>query len=447
MRTWTGDVVVVGAGTAGANVAGQLARRGRSVLLVERRPIDQGGAHWHNGVVGWQFDRAGVARPSGPERVGGARPMHLRTFLDEPGLVVRDNPVIGVDMARLGARLRADAVAAGVEVVDRVGALELLERDGRSVAVATDALRAEAALFVDASGWQGALRRRSSVLAPWCPPVRPAERCSAADVVLGVADVDGARRQLDAWGARPGEAVNVVGAAGGFSTRSVSVSEDLDEVRVLVGCLADGRHGPAPRLLAEVRRLHPWIGEQRHGGAGIIPLRRPFTRATAPGLALVGDAAAQVFPAHGSGVGMGLLAGSTLAEVVGDAPDPGDGETLWRYQVEFQRRFGGDLAFYDGFRRHSTAIGGTGVRALIRAGLLTEHLTRHGLNQTRGTPRPGDLPALAAGLARAPRAAWSTVATSVRSGVAASLASRYPTEPDLDALAAWGRRLDRLVRA
>lgn len=447
MRTWTGDVVVVGAGTAGANVAGQLARRGRSVLLLERRSIERGGAHWHNGVVGWQFDRAGVARPAGAERVGGGRPMHLRTPDDEPGLVVRNNPVIGVDMGLLGERLRADALAAGAEAVDRVGSLEPVERDGRLVAVETDALRAEAALFVDASGWRGALRSRSSVLAPWCPPVRPAERCTAADVVFRITDVDGARRQLDAWGAAPGEAVNVLGAAGGFSTRSISVSDDLTEARVLVGCLADGRHGPAARLLAEVRRLHPWIGEQLHGGAGLIPLRRPFTRATAPGIALVGDAAAQVFPAHGSGVGMGLLAGTTLAEVVGDAPDPGDGATVWRYQVEFQRRHGGDLAFYDGFRRHSSAIGTSGVRALIRSGLLTEHLTWYGLNQTRGTPRPGDLPGLVAGLASAPRTALSTVATSVRSTVAASVASRYPAEPDPKALATWGRRLDRLVRA
>ncbi|MBX3313175.1 MAG: FAD-dependent oxidoreductase [Actinobacteria bacterium] len=453
MRTWKGDVVVVGAGTAGANAAGQFARRGRSVLLLERRPVDRGGAHWNNGIVGWQFDRAGVDRPSGDERVGGGEPIHLRTPFDEPGLVVRDNPIIGVDMGLLGARLRADAVAAGVEVVDRTGSLEPIERDGRLVAVETGgtdghgALRAEAALFVDASGWRGALRGRSSVVAPWCPPVRPAERCTAADVVFRVADVDGARRQLDAWGARPGEAVNVLGTAGGFSTRSISVSGDLTEVRVLVGCLADGRHGPAARMLTEVRRLHPWIGDRLHGGAGLIPLRRPFTRCTAPGLALVGDAAAQVFPAHGSGVGMGLLAGTTLAEVVGDADDPGEGATVWRYQVEFQRRFGGDLAFYDGFRRHSSAIGTPGVRALLRSGLLTEHLARSGLDQTRGTPRPGDLPGLVTGLARAPRAGLSTAATSVRSSAAAVLASRYPTEPDPAALAAWGRRLDWLVRA
>ena len=303
--TWTGDVVVVGAGTAGANAAAQFARRGRSVLLLERRPIDRGGAHWNNGVVGWQFDRAGVARPAGPEQVGTAGPIHLRTPDDEPGVVVRDNPIIGVDMARLAERLRAGAVAAGVEVVDRVGSVTPVERDGRVVAVECgDGRRAEAALFVDASGWRGALRDRSSVLRPWCPPIRADERCSAADVVFSVADVDGARRQLDAWGARPGEAVNVLGSAGGFSTRSVSVAPGLDEVRVLVGCVADGRHGPAAACSPRSATCR-WIGDQLRGGAGLIPLRRPFARITAPGLALVGDAAAQVFRPTAPGVGMG----------------------------------------------------------------------------------------------------------------------------------------------
>ncbi|HLU43307.1 MAG TPA: FAD-dependent oxidoreductase, partial [Microthrixaceae bacterium] len=52
------DVVVVGAGTAGANAALQLARRGRSVLLVERRAAHLGGAQWHNGVLDRQFRSA-----------------------------------------------------------------------------------------------------------------------------------------------------------------------------------------------------------------------------------------------------------------------------------------------------------------------------------------------------------------------------------------------------
>ena len=63
------DAVVVGAGTAGANAAYQLARRGLTVALVERRAAEDGGAQWTNGVLDWQFERAGIEPPSGPERV------------------------------------------------------------------------------------------------------------------------------------------------------------------------------------------------------------------------------------------------------------------------------------------------------------------------------------------------------------------------------------------
>jgi len=446
-------VVVVGAGTAGANAAAQLARRGRSVLLLERRPLERAGADWSNGVVRWQLELAGVAMPSGDERTGsGRQTVHLRTPDDEPAMVIDENPLSGVDMGRFTARLRAEATAAGVEIVDAVGPVRVEERDGRIVAVETAGdgerrLRAEAALFVDASGWKGALRRQSSVLRPWCPPVRPDERCSASDALFAVADPDAARRQYDAWGAAPGDAVNVLGAAGGFSTRAITLSPDAREVRVLVGCLADGRFPMASRLLAAVRAAHKWIGAPIHVGTGLIPLRRPFSRFTAPGLALVGDAASQVFPAHGSGVGVGLIAGSTLAETVAGAADPGAEAAVWRYQVAFQRRIGADLAFYDGFRRHTSRMGTDGVRAMLRSGLLNAGLAREGLAQRRGTPSPRDLVQLAGGGIRAPRAALGLAAAVLRSTAAGELARRYPGSPDLAALRAWDRRIERLLRA
>lgn len=452
-RTWTGDVVVVGAGTAGANAAWQLARRGRSVLLVERRPLQDAGADWSNGIAAWQFDLAGVPMPTGDERSGDGSTgtVHLRTPDDTPAVVIEDNPLTGVDMGRFTDRLHSDAIAAGVEIVDDVGSTQTVVRDGRVVAIeAGDGdrrLRAEAALFVDASGWRGVLRQRSEVLRPWCPPVRPDERCSASDALFTVTDPDAARRRYDEWGAVPGDAVNVLGAAGGFSTRSITLSPDAREVRVLVGCLADGRYPMAPRMLASVRAENPWIGDPIHVGTGVIPLRRPFSRFTAPGLALVGDAASQVFPAHGSGVGVGLIGGSTLAEAVDGASDPGAESTIWRYQVEFQRRMGADLTFYDGFRRHTSRMGTEGVRALLRAGLMSAGLARDGLAQRRGTPSPGDVVELARGLARAPRVGLGLAASTARATAAGEVARRYPPAPDVHALERWDRRIARLVRA
>lgn len=450
------DAVVVGAGTAGANVAYQLARRGRSVVVLERRPRRRGGAQWQNGVLDRHFVRAGVDPPAPPERtteVGAVA--HVVGPDGTRGIVVTSSPIVRADMARLGDRLRSLALDAGATIVDEVGSLSLHHRGDRLVAVDADVtpaggprrtVRVEAALFVDASGRGGTLRRRSPVLARWCPPVRGPELCAAGDLDLAVADSDGARRFLDRHGAAPGDHVNVVGLHGGWSTRSIRVSPDLREVSLLVGCVADGRHASVPEMIAAARADEPWLGAEHSRGVGVIPLRRPYARLSAPGLALVGDAAAQVFPAHGSGIGLGLVAGTMLAEVAAAAADPGDPAVLWRYQDAFHREEGGTLIAYDGFRRLSTALGSDGVAEMVRAGLLTEAMTTAGLDQRPASPPPlAELPAMVARLAAAPAVAVKMLPRLAAAQLAGALTSTYPSTPDEAALARWDRRVARLL--
>lgn len=440
------DVVVVGAGTAGANAAYQLARRGMSVVLVEKREPAAAGARWHNGVLDWQFERAGLEPPCAPERVSDGRTVHLFGPDGTLGATVSPSPVVTADMVLLGARLRTAAADRGVEVMGGVPHLSArFDGDRLRELELADGTVLRAGLFVDASGRRGVLRSASPVLARWCPPVRGDELCSASDFRLRVADADGARRFLARFGVEPGGAVSIVGTDGGFSTRGLTISEDLDEVAVLVGCLANGRYGTGPRMLAGLRATETWIGEPISGGSGVIPLRRPYPRSTAPGLALVGDAACQVFPAHGSGIGTGLIAGSMLADAVAGEADPGDEAVLWRYQAAFQRELGGTLAAFDGFRRMSTALGTEGVREMVGAGLMSPQMARTGLDQTWRTPPPGDLPAMAARLARRPRLASLMVPMLLRGRIAGALGPAFPSEPDEAALRRWERRMSRVL--
>ncbi|NLV55477.1 MAG: NAD(P)/FAD-dependent oxidoreductase [Acidimicrobiales bacterium] len=448
------DVIVVGAGTAGANVAHQFSRRGRRVLLLERRPADAAGAQWHNGVLDRHFDEAGLDRPEAPERVADGGSLHMRTGRPGTRLTMHDLPTVAADMARLGDRLRRLAVEGGVELIDRVTDLDV-EVDPGTGRIRSVTVRAEghpgpasfaAALFVDASGRRGVLRRHAPALAPWCRPLRGDELCSAADVHHRIADRSGAERFLDRHGARPGDSVTYVGISGGFSTRAVTVSADLERVGILVGCLANGRYSTGPRLVADFLADEPWIGEATSTGAGVIPLRRPFARTTAPGLALVGDAACQVFPAHGSGVGIGLLAGSMLAEGVADADDPGDPDRLWRgYQAPFQRRHGTDLIGFDVLRRATTRLGEAGVDAMVRSGVIDEDTTRAGLEQRWAVPSPAAAARAGGRMARHPRLAATMAPALARAQAARAHASRYPAEADVDALARWEARAEKLV--
>ena len=346
------------------------------------------------------------------------------------------------------------AVEAGTETYDHVEQLTVVRRGDRIAALDVSvgasghrpgAHRLVAPLFVDASGRRGVLRSASPVLAPWCPQVRGDELCSAADFHLRIADAEGARRYLDRHRARAGETVNVLGRRGGFSAQAITISEGFDRVGILVGCLANGRYGTGPRLLADLRAEEPWIGDPIHGGFGVIPLRRPYARFTAPGLALVGDAACQVFPAHGSGIGFGLIAGRLLAEAVAGEADPGDAEVLWGYQLAFQREFGGLMAFYDSVRRMSTALGTEGVAQLARAGLTGEATTQGALNQTWATPPLSEIPRLAVNLLRSPKLAAQVLPRLARGQLLARVGSTHPETPDTHALARWDRRVERLL--
>lgn len=463
----TADAVVVGAGTAGLNAAVQLARIGLGVVVVERRAMGEGGARWCNGIVPWQFERAGVEVPRPPEVRSATSVTHMLPPDGRSGFTLDESPTLEVDMRLLNERLLDEARRLGVRLFDRASAPRAELEDGRLVAIeaavrevapAREAgsgqepapVRFDAPLFVDASGRRGVLRHQHPTTRTWCPDVAPHQLCSASQYTHRVADPDRARAFLDAHGARPGESVNWVGFAGGFSVLVVHVHQGLDEVGVLTGTLAADEWGSGRSILELTRARLPWIGEPLFGGQGLIPLRRPYARFTAPGLALVGDAACQVFPAHGSGIGIGLIAGRMLAEAVerdgathaDDDGDPGSEQTLWDYQSAFQREFGGTLAAYDVVRRLSTSTGGRGVQRMFRAGMLGQATTGAGLDQTWTTPPSEELPRLLKGLSSDPGLAVRVLPWLARSGVAHALYARYPTVADERQLRRWSRTVD-----
>jgi flavin-dependent dehydrogenase len=359
-------------------------------------------------------------------------------------------------MRQLNARLLDEARALGVQLFERAGAPRAKLDSGRMIAIELTAaevggepteLRFDAPLFVDATGRTGALRRQHPALEKWCPEVRPDQLCSAAQHNFSVADPDGARRFLEQHGARPGEVIDWLGFAGGFSVLVVHVHEHLDEVSVLTGTFGEATWGSGTSILELLRARQPWIGEPRFGGSGLIPLRRTYDRFTAPGLALVGDAASQVFPAHGSGIGIGLIAGRMLAEAVerdgsthaDEDGDPGSEQTLWDYQASFMREHGGTLAAYDVLRRLSTRLDSPGVQAMFDAGLFDEATAGAGLDQRWNPPGGRALVDRAKALATRPGLAAVMVPYLTRAAAALPLYARYPEVADERDLRRWSR--------
>jgi len=324
---------------------------------------------------------------------------------------------------------------------------EVILDDTRPVAVRLHRhgqhMRLRAALFVDASGMDGALRNRVPELSRHTPPIPLGHTCVAIQEVREVHDPAAAAAFQRRAGAPPGEVLTWIGVTSGFSTFAVGLAADLSEVDLLAG--AAGSRTDAARMLAQFREREPWVGDLLIGGGGSIPLRRPYDRLGAPGIALVGDAACQVYSAHGSGVGMGLLAGRQLAEVVCSFDDPGSEASTWAYQARFMHKHGGLLGATDLFRRASQALGPDQVGALFATGLIEPKSTLQGLEQRFPTPNARSALAAARGLVRAPRLTLGFSATLRKMSQARELYARYPRRPDMAALRRWSAEAGRLM--
>jgi len=441
------DAVVVGAGSAGAAAAWQLARRGLRTAVVDRRARSSAGARWRNAIPAWMFRDAGIPVPAPPELRGGHEPIVMLPFDDRVRCDIPVGPWCQVDMGRLVARLQGMAEAAGARVLDETEVDEVVLDDERPVAVRGhrrgERVRLRAQLFVDASGVGGVLRDRVPELSRHTPPVPEEHTCVALQEVREVRDRAGAARFLSRMGASPGVNITWVGLTSGFSTLAVGLDADLHEVDLLAGA-AGSRHDAA-RLLQQLRAREGWIGERLLGGGGTIPLRRPYDRLGAPGIALVGDAACQVYSAHGSGVGMGLLAGRQLGEVAASFDDPGCEEATWAYQARFHHKHGGLLAATDLFRRTSQALRPDQVAALFGTGLIEPAGTLQGLRQRFPTPNARSAAAGVRGLLREPRLTLSFAGTLRKMSLARGIYARYPGRPDMEALARWSAEVGRLM--
>jgi len=375
------DLLVVGAGTAGAAAAGRAAVRGMRALCVHRAPLDAAGAHWRNGVSGAAFDEAAVPWPVGPERCGDAGPFHLVAGWGPERVRIEGHGVLEVDMRRLVDRLQARAREAGATLV---GEVTVHGVDGDRVATSAGAVRAD--VVVDASGLSGARLLDS-------PPTDRRDLCAAAQAVHDVADRAGALSFLDAHGVAEGETLCFTGVAGGYSILNVRVHGD--EVALLTGTIPADGHPSGHALIERFVGEQPWIGARRSLGRRAIPLGRPHDVLARGRVAAIGDAARQVFSAHGSGIGPGMVAARTLADTLADGGSPE------RWAVRWMRERGGLFAAYDLFRRFSQTLTVDDLTELVRAGLIDAETAAAGMAQRFPRPDAGRALALGPALARA----------------------------------------------
>lgn len=440
------DVVVVGAGTAGSTAAMHLARAGKRVLVLEARAAGAAGAQWVNAIPDWMFDQAGIEKPRARPELRARAERHVMVDPEWTHRVVLEgSPVLFVDMRPLTERVQRLAVEAGATLLHEVAVREVIVDGERTLGVRTTQGDVYGTLTVDASGLAGVVRSKVPFLRAHCPPPRSRDVCSAAQEVRHIRDVDAARAWLLSHGS-PGDALGVVGLEGGYSTRLVQVDLDTREVEILTGAIAERGRVTGQGLVDAFVRAQPWVGDKIFGGSGAIPLRRPYDRLAAPGVALVGDAACQVFPAHGSGVGAGMIAARQLAEAFVQASAEGvTDEAGARYESEFHRSLGARLAAYDVFRRLSQGLSRGDVAGMLSTGLMNELTFEAGLAQEMPDLGAAAILRLGTAAARAPRLAARLAPAALRMQLVHALFQHYPRSRPLQA--AWARAADHIVGA
>lgn len=418
----THDVIVVGAGTAGAAAALFCARAGLKVLCLESHPLHEAGARWVNDVPGWVFGLIGLERPKGEELLGDDVRFHLVGGMGPERVVLSGHGVLGVDMRLLVNRLQTGAEAAGAEIK---GGVKVLSFDGQSLQTSVGELRATT--FVDASGLRG-------VNLMGYPTVPARQLCSAAQQVRQVRDLQAAWAYFERYETPPGETLCFTGVAGGYSILNLRL--EGDRISVLTGSIPAQGHAPGLGITQRFVRENDWVGEVIFGGSRAIPLTRPASCVGRGNVAALGDAAGQVHTAHGSGIGQGLIAARLLA----DALNSGGGAA--GYNLTWQRRFAGMLASSEVFCRFSQTLSADDTRQLIGSGLMGEGVSREVLSQRPVLNAGADLAKSALRMLLQPTMARRLLPTLARMGLVEAHYLRYPKDPGK--LPAWEKQLDWL---
>lgn len=347
------DLVVIGAGPAGAATAIEAARAGANVMVYEKGPYGRDkvcGDGLTPRAVG-ALDELGITL-TGAHRIDGLRMVAGNTTRQ---LLWPQNgrfPAHGAvwPRRRLDAALADAAIEAGATIQWETEALPRLE-DGRVVGASVEGKEVEAPLVVLATGAQGQAARLVGAervpdepfglaIRAYAPSPRHADRYLEACLTLS--SRDGTAVPGYGWLFPAGDGTVNIGV-GALSTmrnfKALNLNTLLDDYRRQVADEWElGPNAERPRAW----RL-PMSAQRRHG----------------PGWLAVGDAAGLINPMNGEGIDYGLESGMLAARLFCDDPTTAPE----RYDRQVGERFD---RFLETGRRFSFLIGHPRI---LRAGL------------------------------------------------------------------------------
>lgn len=449
---WDADALVVGAGPGGIMTALCLARRGRSVILIEKKNRERIGRPVHVSVEEEALFRIPVPPPERPELLPSPLSRELISPDNKYKLSVGNTARVLLDQRLFLMRLAERAEMEGARLMYECSITGPIVENGKVVGVVGSTadgrlLELRAPLCVDASGVHGVLRHN---LDPDMGLEREIDPADVANVWQECREVDreAAMDLVRKSRIRPQANVIRAGFMGPFSSFSVFVDLENDTVDVTVGLPHYPKYPTAKELVEQYIESHPWIGDRIGAGGGLVPVRRPLDSLVTDGLACVGDSGCQAVALHGSGMSSAVIAGRMLAEVADDALERGDTsrEALWLYNARYMRTRGAVQANAEIYRRFIHTLSAAEMGAIFQSGLITGEGARGSLEGLAL-----ELPASAlitAGSVLLWRPGLAARLLRLSSGSRAALYhyEQYPDSPAPEALYKWVKRSDKIFR-
>ncbi|UCG45029.1 MAG: NAD(P)/FAD-dependent oxidoreductase, partial [Candidatus Bathyarchaeota archaeon] len=271
-----------------------------------------------------------------------------------------------------GQRLLRIAINAGANLKESTQALEpIVENHSLKGISAKDLLTGRRAkitsrVVVDASGLPAVLRTKLP------PELRIDTATHKEDIVICYREIRKLKEQIP----EPNFCeiyLNRQHAPGGYSW---IFPEGETKVNVGLGVATSGNPiNPKNQLYTHIlsRTL---FGDSSilKGGGGQVPTRRPIDCMTGDGIVIVGDAACQVNPIHGGGIGPsmtgGVMAGKTIIKALDS--DNVSRTGLWPYNVEYLKSYGARQAGLDVFRLFLQGLSNDDLNFGMKYQLITE---------------------------------------------------------------------------
>jgi len=352
------DVIIVGAGSAGCVTARRCAELGLKTLLVDRKRRELVGKKVCGDEISKShFEATGIDYPEGDEIstvILGADvyPPNMVNELKVRGWAEFDGWT--VNRLNFGQRLLNEAIDAGVVFHPETHVKGPIMRESQVIGIEAKDSEGEeksihCSVVVDASGFAATIRNKlDSELVE--------NQIDKGDIALCYREIMRLKMPL----AEPEVARVFLGGNVAPQGYAWIFPKGPQEINAGVG-ITGGEGRGSPKSHFEIfKKTYPLLFDSTliDGQGGAVPVRRPLKSLVGHGVAFVGDAALQVNPIHGGGLGAGMRAGIILGEVIKGAISGRNlsATGLWSYNTRYLCNFGRRLASLEIFRRLLQAV-------------------------------------------------------------------------------------------